>query len=86
VYLFLLLKNAFENFKICLFQINFFMILDRLNVLMSKIKFLKNIILMYFQIKSYLKNNRYHNTKYYMLHVGGRRMRSQGSRSNHLVV
>jgi hypothetical protein len=42
------------------------MFLDHFDVLMSKIIFFlkKNIILMYFEIKSILKNNRGYNPKY----------------------
>ena len=39
--MFLRLKSAFANFKICLLQNYFFMILNRFNILMLKIFFLK---------------------------------------------
>ena len=46
-----------------------FVFLDHFNVLMSKIifkKLKKYIILMYFRVKNTLKNNRYHNSKYFL--------------------
>jgi hypothetical protein len=51
------------------FALNIFlMFLDHFDVLMLKINlnFFKNIILMYFQTKNTMKNNRYHNAKHYL--------------------
>jgi len=42
----------------------FLMFSDYFDVLMSKIIFLKNIILMCFKIKNILKKNRYHTFKH----------------------
>jgi len=64
-----IIKRLFKNvgwtvflkkLKINLLKINFFMFLDCFDVLISKIilKNKKNIILMYFQVKSILNHNR----------------------------
>jgi len=42
------------------------MILNYFNVLILKINFKKNIILIHFRYKNILKNNRYYNIKHYL--------------------
>ena len=56
LYLFLLSKNNFENSSILFISNNIFMILNRFELLILKINFFKNIILINFLIKIILKN------------------------------
>ena len=51
----------FKNLIFFLFKIIFYIFLNRFNVLMLKIIFFLNIILMYFRAKNTLKNKRYPN-------------------------
>jgi len=54
------------NFEIFLFKMNFFIVSDHFNVLISKIIFKKskNFILMYFYAKNTLNRHQYYNLKH----------------------